>query len=186
MKKWCDEKTIKYNKKKAIQKGNTDGLVDVRVNATFNPASPWSTSRFLPWFVYTSNVDGHFKRAGFCPSNVLELHGSLMSSPQLEACDERASETGNQSVKDSGWFCTSCHPPNGTKEIDVVSFPINHHFQIDPVSMKLVGSKDSITHCPKCGGRLRPFVHMFSENHNGLLKKLAEEEVRCPHYSLSL
>lgn len=28
-------------------------------------------------FVYTSNVDGHFQRAGFDPDSVLEVHGSI-------------------------------------------------------------------------------------------------------------
>ena len=28
-------------------------------------------------FVYTSNVDGHFQRAGYSPQRVYEVHGTL-------------------------------------------------------------------------------------------------------------
>jgi NAD-dependent SIR2 family protein deacetylase len=39
-------------------------------------------------FVYTSNVDGHFQRAGFDPSRVLEVHGSLEWLQCLRNCGE--------------------------------------------------------------------------------------------------
>jgi NAD-dependent SIR2 family protein deacetylase len=29
------------------------------------------------WFVFTSNVDGHFQKAGFAPDRIVECHGSL-------------------------------------------------------------------------------------------------------------
>ena len=37
----------------------------------------WAESRAKGWFVFTSNVDGHFQRAGFDPQHVLECHGSI-------------------------------------------------------------------------------------------------------------
>lgn len=37
----------------------------------------WAARMPLGAFVYTSNVDGHFQRAGFSPENVYEVHGSL-------------------------------------------------------------------------------------------------------------
>lgn len=38
-------------------------------------------------FVFTSNVDGHFARAGVPPERVLECHGSLHHLQCLRACD---------------------------------------------------------------------------------------------------
>ncbi len=37
-------------------------------------------------FVYTSNVDGHFQKAGFDPNQVMEVHGSLEWSQCLRDC----------------------------------------------------------------------------------------------------
>ncbi len=37
----------------------------------------WIKKYALDYFVLTSNIDGHFQKAGFAPENVRELHGSL-------------------------------------------------------------------------------------------------------------
>lgn len=37
----------------------------------------WSSERGLPCFVYTSNVDGQFQKAGFDRSRIVEVHGSI-------------------------------------------------------------------------------------------------------------
>jgi NAD-dependent SIR2 family protein deacetylase len=37
-------------------------------------------------FVYTSNVDGHFQRAGFSPQEVYEVHGTLGALQCLDDC----------------------------------------------------------------------------------------------------
>jgi NAD-dependent SIR2 family protein deacetylase len=37
----------------------------------------WADGRPLGAFVFTSNVDGHFQRAGFDPDTVLEVHGAI-------------------------------------------------------------------------------------------------------------
>jgi NAD-dependent SIR2 family protein deacetylase len=37
----------------------------------------WAGRRALPFFAVTSNVDGHFQRAGFPEDRVLEVHGSI-------------------------------------------------------------------------------------------------------------
>lgn len=43
----------------------------------------------LPSFVYTSNVDGHFQRAGFDEEVVAECHGSLMHFQCARVCTEQ-------------------------------------------------------------------------------------------------
>ena len=40
-------------------------------------------------FVYTSNVDGLFRRAGFADQHVYEVHGALSTSQCLQACGSR-------------------------------------------------------------------------------------------------
>jgi NAD-dependent SIR2 family protein deacetylase len=37
----------------------------------------WAKSMKLGYFVFTSNVDGQFQKAGFDPSRILECHGSI-------------------------------------------------------------------------------------------------------------
>lgn len=39
-------------------------------------------------FVYTSNVDGQFQKAGFTPERIAECHGSLHWLQCMEGCDE--------------------------------------------------------------------------------------------------
>jgi NAD-dependent SIR2 family protein deacetylase len=37
----------------------------------------WASNKPAGWYVFTSNVDGHFQRAGFDAGRVLECHGSI-------------------------------------------------------------------------------------------------------------
>lgn len=45
----------------------------------------WAEKRSLPSFVFTSNVDGHFKQTGWV-NQLLECHGSLMQLQCLDQC----------------------------------------------------------------------------------------------------
>jgi NAD-dependent SIR2 family protein deacetylase len=46
----------------------------------------WSERMPHGAFVYTSNVDGHFQRAGFDPDRVMEVHGSLDHFQCMREC----------------------------------------------------------------------------------------------------
>ncbi len=46
-------------------------------------------------FVYTSNVDGHFEKAGFRPEQVVECHGSINHLQCLSDCQQRIWEVGD-------------------------------------------------------------------------------------------
>jgi NAD-dependent SIR2 family protein deacetylase len=46
----------------------------------------WARAMRHGAFVFTSNVDGHFQKAGFDPDRVLEVHGSFARMQCLEAC----------------------------------------------------------------------------------------------------
>jgi NAD-dependent SIR2 family protein deacetylase len=46
-------------------------------HAGFSVLRRWAESRPLGYFVFTSNVDGHFQKAGFAADQVFECHGSI-------------------------------------------------------------------------------------------------------------
>ena len=46
----------------------------------------WAAARPRGAFVFTSNVDGHFQRAGFDPARVLEVHGAIDRLQCTAAC----------------------------------------------------------------------------------------------------
>ncbi len=46
-------------------------------HAGFDALRRWSDRVAAGGFVFTSNVDGHFQRAGFDPDRIIECHGSI-------------------------------------------------------------------------------------------------------------
>jgi len=46
----------------------------------------WAESKPAGWFVFTSNVDGHFDKAGFDPHRIVEVHGSIHFLQCLRKC----------------------------------------------------------------------------------------------------
>ena len=46
----------------------------------------WAGRVLCGGFVYTSNVDGHFQRAGFDPDRVVEVHGTIGAMQCLSDC----------------------------------------------------------------------------------------------------
>jgi NAD-dependent SIR2 family protein deacetylase len=55
-------------------------------HAGFEIIRRWGEERPLGYFVFTSNVDGHFQRAGFAEDRVLERHGSIHFLQCAEPC----------------------------------------------------------------------------------------------------
>jgi NAD-dependent SIR2 family protein deacetylase len=55
-------------------------------------------SQGRPTFVFTSNVDGHFQRAGFPPEQILECHGNIHSLQCSTACDGRIWPVGESAM----------------------------------------------------------------------------------------
>ncbi len=62
---------------------------DTTPHAGFAILRRWGESRPGGHFVFTSNVDGHFQRAGFDENRLLECHGSIHHLQCHEACSER-------------------------------------------------------------------------------------------------
>ncbi len=55
-------------------------------HAGFEILRRWGECRELGYFVFTSNVDGHFQRAGFSPDRILECHGSINFLQCVRGC----------------------------------------------------------------------------------------------------
>lgn len=58
----------------------------IRPHAGFEIIRWWGERLPLGYFVFTSNVDGHFQRAGFAAERVLERHGSIHHLQCAEPC----------------------------------------------------------------------------------------------------
>lgn len=52
----------------------------------FNLLLKWAKSKPAGYFVFTSNVDGHFQRTGFDPDRVVECHGSFSLLQCCQPC----------------------------------------------------------------------------------------------------
>jgi NAD-dependent SIR2 family protein deacetylase len=48
----------------------------------------WTARMPLGGFVFTSNVDGHFQRAGFDPERIVECHGAIQTFQCLDRCGD--------------------------------------------------------------------------------------------------
>ena len=55
-------------------------------HAGFGLLLGWGRTKSHGCFVFTSNVDGHFRKAGFDPLGVVECHGSILHLQCLENC----------------------------------------------------------------------------------------------------
>jgi len=147
---------------------------------------PTGTAASNHW-VYSSNVDGHFRRIGFEHNCLLELHGNCAEHP--------------------GWFCPACSSGNSgegesTGLSGSASPPDGYEFMIDPETMTLPdmpsGSGDGAAAAhgfgegwPRCAGSkcnsmLRPAAHMFAEDSAALLSWLRNEEGRYVEWECAM
>src|SRR5690606_2615339 len=58
----------------------------VQPHAGFQLLKEWGARMAAGHYVFTTNVDGHFQRAGFDDSRVVECHGSIHYLQCLDAC----------------------------------------------------------------------------------------------------
>lgn len=61
---------------------------DASPHAGFQILLDWASRYNLDYFVATSNVDGHFQRAGFAEDRVYEVHGSILYMQCLTPCSD--------------------------------------------------------------------------------------------------
>lgn len=50
---------------------------DTKPHEGFQLLKKWAESKKFPYFIFTSNVDGHFQKSGFSSKNIYECHGSI-------------------------------------------------------------------------------------------------------------
>lgn len=71
---------------------------DTRPHRGFGILRRWAEGAPAGGFVFTSNVDGHFQRAGFDPERVVECHGSLLHLQCTVPCRAEIWEAGELAV----------------------------------------------------------------------------------------
>lgn len=65
----------------------------------FHTLRRWAAATPAGGFVFTSNVDGHFQRAGFGEESVVECHGSILHLQCSRPCGEAIWEAGEVGVR---------------------------------------------------------------------------------------
>jgi NAD-dependent SIR2 family protein deacetylase len=68
-------------------------------HAGFAKLLGWARNKPHGYFVFTSNVDGHFQKAGFDPGRVEECHGSIHHFQCAERCTGSIWEATNEQVQ---------------------------------------------------------------------------------------
>lgn len=101
-------------------------------HAGFDVLRRWALTR--PTTVFTSNVDGHFQRAGFPAEDVAEVHGSIHHLQCLRLC---------------GYGVWPADGPGSSIEVPV-----------DEDTMRATGP---LPRCPGCGALARPAILMFGD-----------------------
>jgi NAD-dependent SIR2 family protein deacetylase len=105
-------------------------------------------------FVFTSNVDGHFQRAGFPEESVVEIHGSVHWMQCTKDCGAGLFAVGPASRRSGPKTGETPVPPGGTGVMPVL--PVI----IDGESMR---AQQPLPECPKCGALARPNILMFND-----------------------
>jgi NAD-dependent SIR2 family protein deacetylase len=109
----------------------------------------WTKNKKHPSFVFTSNIDGHFLRAGF--NNVCEIHGTIKYLQCIRT-------DTSCPYYDRMWL-----PKTGEIE----------GLLVDPKTDKVTSP---LPRCPGCNRVARPTVHMF--NDWGVLRTLIDKQKR--------
>ena len=87
-------------------------------------------------FVFTSNVDGAFEKAGFAPEQIVECHGA---GTRLQCTD---------------WRCTAKHGPYATPA----------DLKIDVDMSNIEAPEAQMPRCPHCNSLARPNILMFDDS----------------------
>ncbi|CAK0765013.1 NAD-dependent deacetylase [Gammaproteobacteria bacterium] len=68
-------------------------------HAGFGILKEWAEAMPEGYFVFTSNVDGHFQKANFSKNHILECHGSIHHLQCIENCNNKIFEAKNIGVE---------------------------------------------------------------------------------------
>jgi len=64
----------------------------------FTILSDWTKKKKYGYFIYTSNVDGHFQKAGFNENNIEEVHGSINHLQCSIPCNSNITEAADLNI----------------------------------------------------------------------------------------
>lgn len=67
-------------------------------HAGFGKLLKWAATKPAGYFVFTSNVDGHFQKAGFAPEQIEECHGSIHHFQCLNGCTHSIWDASEEKV----------------------------------------------------------------------------------------
>lgn len=122
----------------------------------FRIIKSWTDRMEKGFFVYTSNVDGHFQKAGFAPEKIVEVHGSI--------------------------YYLQCINPDLYS--DVWALPKDYYFNVDEDTLHLIGPcPRGPPNIEKC--LARPNILMFGDWH-WISKRTDEQESRFNRFKKSL
>lgn len=68
-------------------------------HAGFGRLLEWATHKPDGYFVFTSNVDGHFQKAGFDPERIVECHGSIHHFQCADYCRDKIWPAAEEAVR---------------------------------------------------------------------------------------
>jgi NAD-dependent SIR2 family protein deacetylase len=103
----------------------------------FQILKKWCSLKSSPSFVFTSNVDGHFQKAGFEDTQIFECHGSI---------NHLQCSGGND------------HPCSG-----IWASHNDSHLQSLRIDTKNLTAQSSLPICPHCLNLARPNILMFDD-----------------------
>lgn len=85
---------------------------DTRPHDGFARILDWCRKKAAGYFVFTSNVDGHFQKAGFDPQRIFECHGNIYAMQCQAPCSNELWETGAPVDPDGDLpACPTCGGP---------------------------------------------------------------------------
>lgn len=113
------------------------------VHAGFGVLLKWANIIEKPYYVFTSNVDCHFKKAGFPAEKVVTCHGDLN---HLQCVDRTC--RGLQKDRSDEVWSNECIPSGLNESIDQGALRFKEATPLE----------EPYFHCPRCGKLARPNV----------------------------
>ncbi len=164
----------------------------------------WAKSKSKGYFVFTSNVDGHFQKAGFPDQNIIEIHGSIHHLQCLKSCSQNifSAQEYNISIDETTMraqnplpTCPSCHSiarPNILMFGDWSWDTSRQESQMHNYQNWLSGIEKNKLTIIECGaGTGVPTVRYESEriakHYSGMVIRInvRESQISSPHISIS-
>lgn len=185
-KEWCDPSMLAKQPQQFHQfwKSFSNTYHDTKPHTGYEILDQWCHGRKLKhlvdkssaWWVYTSNVDGHFRRFQNFQNSLCEIHGYAGEF----RC---ASATGyDQQGPRIGDFWDQWNQQVSKKTI---TSECQDH--LIPVPGQTTTLDDKMTNtCPYCGGLARPNVLMFHDTDANVLRSIQQQRDRYQHWEAQM